>query len=163
MKICSLFLILCQLFLLGCGMLHKTTKNSSIAILKDKEETKINDQSAHRHQQETRSLVIRSDSLDASSLIEIWPRGRFELSKEHVFSGQAEKVLILKKKKSGHRSIEKKAETTLKTKVSGSSQAQVKTKNFSQKDVEKKSFPVSAWYLLLILIPLVFLWYRLKH
>lgn len=163
MKMCSLFLILGQLFLSACGMLHKTTKNSSVSTLKNKEEIEVNDQSKYLHQQESGSLTIRSDSSDAFSQIEIWPEGRFDLSSEKGFSGQAEKILIYKKKKSGRRSIEKKAETTLQTKVSDWSQSQMKTKDFVQKDMEKKSTPVSAWYWLLILIPLVFLWYRLKH
>ena len=163
MKMCSLFLILGQLFLSACGMLHKTTKNSSVSTLKNKEEIEVNDQSKYLHQQETGSLTIRNDSSDAFSKIEIWPKGRFDLSSETGFSGQAEKVLIYKKKKSGRRNIEKKAETTLQTKVSDRSQSQMKTKDFVQKDMEKKSAPASAWYWLLILIPLVFLWYRLKH
>jgi hypothetical protein len=163
MKRYSLFLILCQLFLSACGMLHKTTKNSSVSTLKKKEEIEVNDQSKYLHQQESGSLTIRNDSSDAFSQIEIWPKGSFDFSTEEGFSGQAEKVLIHKKKKSGRKSIEKKAETTLQTKVSDRSQSEMKTKDFSQKDMENKSAPVSAWYLLLILIPLVLLWYRLKH
>lgn len=163
MKMCSLFLILGQLCLSACGMLHKTTKNNSVATLKNKEEIAVNDQSTYLQQQRNRSLTVRNDSSDAFSQIEIWPKGRFDLSPEKGFSGQAEKVLIHKKKKSGRKSIEKKAEAVLQTKISDRSQSQTKINDFAQKDMEKKSVPVSAWYWLLILIPLVFLWYRLKH
>jgi len=163
MKTYRLFVILIPLILQACGLLQKTSKNSSISVLKDKEEIRMDDQSKTIDQQENRSLILRNDSLDSYSQTEIWPKGRFDLSPEKGFSGQAEKVLILRKGKSGSRSVEKKEEVKQQIEESRQAQSQLKTKDFSQKDMEKKSFPFSGWYWLPILGLLAFLWYRFKR
>jgi hypothetical protein len=145
MKTYSLFVILGLLILQACGLLQKTSRNSSVTGWKDKEEIRIGNQSKAVHQLETSSLILRNDSSDSYSQTEIWPKGRFELSPEKGFSGEAEKVLIHKKGKSGTRIIEKKKEIKQQLEESRQAQSQLKTKDFSQKDIEKKSFPVSAW------------------
>lgn len=163
MKTCSLFLIFGQLFLSGCGMLHQTTRNSSVSNLKEKEKIEIEDQSKYLHQREIKSLTIRSDSLSSFSQIEIWPKGKFDFSPGQGFSGQADKVLIYKKTKSGNSSIEKKEEVAQRTKVSSKAESRMKTKDLSRKDTEKKSSPLSVWQWLLVLIGVLFLWYISKY
>ncbi|WP_073227794.1 hypothetical protein [Pedobacter caeni] len=160
---CSLLLILSQLLLSACGTLHKTTKSSSVSNLKDKEEIEFKDQSKYLHQQENKSLTIRNDAADSFSQIEIWPKGRFDFSPGEGFSGQAEKVLIYKKTKSGSRTIERKEEAAQSTKVSDITESRIKTKDISLKDTEKKDLRLSVWHWLLILVALLFLWYILKY
>jgi hypothetical protein len=163
MKVRRSTAILGLLILQACSLFQKTTKNSSIATLKDKEEIRMDDQSKATYQQEGRSLILRNDSLDSYSQTEIWPKGRFDLSPEKGFSGQAEKVLIRRKGKFGSRIMEKKEEVKQQMEVSRQVQSQLKTKDFSQKDMEKKRSPFSGWYLLLLLILLIFIWYRFKR
>ncbi|NQX43170.1 hypothetical protein SAMN05421820_11585 [Pedobacter steynii] len=163
MKTYGLFVILGLLMLQACGLLRKTSRNSSIATLQDKEEIRMDSQSKAIDQQEGRSLILRNDSLDSYSQTEIWPKGRFDLSPEKGFSGQAEKVLIRRKGKFGSRSLEKKEEVKQQIEESKQAQSQLKTKDFSQKDMEKKSSSFSGWYLLLLLILLIFIWYRFKR
>lgn len=163
MKTYPLFLILVLLILQACGVLQKTSKNSSTNTFKDKEEIRVDYQSKTIDQQENRALILRNDSLDSYSQTEIWPKGRFDLSPQKGFSGQAEKILILRKGKSGSRSVEKKEEVKRQMEVSRQAQVQLKTKDFSQKNMEKKSSPFSGWYLLLVLFLLIFIWYRFKR
>ena len=163
MKTYGLFVILGLLMLQACGLLQKTSRNSSIFALKDKEEIRMDHQSKTIDQQEVRSLILRNDSLDSYSQTEIWPKGRFDLSPEKGFSGEAEKVLIRRKEKFGSRSLENKEEVKQQMEVSRQAQVQLKTKDFSRKNMEKKSTPFSGWYLLLLLILLIFIWYRLKR
>lgn len=162
MKSYSLFLILAQLFLSGCGMLYRTD-NSSVATLKDNEEIKINNHSKYLHVQEIRSLSIQNDSLNSFSQIEIWPKGKFDFSPGQGFSGQAEKVVIYKKTKYGSRSVERRKEAVQGLKVSDKAESKINTKDVFRKDSEKKSFRLSVWYWLLIPIALLFLWFISKY
>lgn len=155
MKRVSFILILIAHLFSGCSLFQKTKTSSSKFAGKTQEESTKTAQLMMFNQSIGWSLSRKDDSLNSSSVVVIWPKGKFNFSPSSGFSGTAEKIVISERLKSGSKVQEEKILVEEQARSGTQTEAYQKSVSTNQKETTKERFPVSGWWYFLLLIPLV--------
>ncbi|MCX2453626.1 hypothetical protein OQX61_20310 [Pedobacter sp. PLR] len=123
--------------------------------MKTKEESVKTAQLNTRNQSVGWSLSRMDDSLNSSSVVVIWPKGEFSFSPSGGFSGMAEKIEITGAIKSGRKLTQERIGLKEQSRDISLKEENTKAITAAQKDTIKERFPVSGWWWVLLLIPLL--------
>ena len=86
---------------LGCNLLKHTTSDLYKSHELEETDTRLSTTAQKENISMAGSVSFHQDSSDIDYSIQIWPKGMFSFSAEKGFSGEAEKVMVTGKAKSG--------------------------------------------------------------
>lgn len=150
----GIFTLCCITLFYGCGLFQRTKTSNLRSVLESKEESVKTAQLNTKYQSVGWSLSRMDDSLNSSSKVVIWPKGEFSFSPSGGFSGMAEKVVITGQLNSGRKQVAEEIQLTEQTDQLLLKDAETNEVLKDEKERIKERFPVSGWWLLL-LIPIL--------
>ncbi|WP_316820849.1 hypothetical protein [Pedobacter gandavensis] len=146
----------------ACSLFQKTSTSTLRSAMKAEEKSVRTAQLKSMNQSLGWSLSVRDDSLNSSSTVVIWPKGEFSFSPLTGFSGMADRVMITGTLKSGQQMREEKVQLQKQAETIAIKAINERSVERNQKEKIKERFPISGWWLVLLLIPLFFVLKRIK-
>lgn len=152
--VCSaVALIYTLLFLLsGCGMLRKVEKESNESFAAEHVDLSSDSLVLNLDRSKSFTHQERTDSAHAGYVMEIWPKGKFSISKDGIFEGEALKISM----RGQHTALKKSSELTLqeagKVAVKHFSKQHIRQEaSVEKQDVVRKN-PAWNWALILLAV-----------
>jgi len=149
-------------FSASCSMFKNTEHSNSKSRQQSSYEAKQSIVEEKNWLSKTGSLTFYSDSTHQDYTIQLWPVGRFSYSLEKGFTGEAHRILITDKSKSGSAYADMaNTEESDKGKVDIQTSAKEKTESAEQQKTKKSSV---SWKVILAVIGLVMIaiWFTYK-
>jgi hypothetical protein len=89
----------------ACGGMRNLERNQESTLATADSIARLEQVKIFKQDKSLETLTVKSDSLNSSYTIEIWPKGKFSYNAEQGFEGTADKILIVGTVKQGKQSL----------------------------------------------------------